>query len=177
MPGGRELPLGQDSDDEAAVDAPVAVLEGADVDETEGGGSCLQHPVKPGVAHAVVRRKQAGHQALENSGPRANELGRRVAEVVPFAQKHPVEAQAWAHKAGILEEKAVQAGDFIEGEPVSSGLHHRAAPSLQPGARHPFALYLETRPAVAQQHEAGGEPAQIIDWRGKSCSTVRVTHA
>ena len=78
----------------------------------------------------------------------------RVAKVIAFAQKHPIQAQASADKAHILDEDLLEADDFIEGKRVPSGLHYRAAPSLQPVARRPFAFNLETSADVGQQHEA-----------------------
>src|SRR5436305_6239673 len=79
----------------------------------------------------------------------------RVAKVIAFAQKHPIQAQASADKAHILDEDLLEADDFIEGKRVPSGLHYRAAPSLQPAARRPFALDFEAGAAVGQQHETG----------------------
>ena len=81
--------------------------------------------------------------------------------MVPFAEENAVGTQAAAYEARVLDEDALKADDFIERERVLAGLQDRAAPSLQPVARRPFALDLEAGPAVGQQHEAGGARNQM----------------
>lgn len=55
--GRGELPFGQDVMDQAAVHAAVAVLEGVNIDEAEGGGGWA--PVRPTVSRALAARSCA----------------------------------------------------------------------------------------------------------------------
>lgn len=60
--------------DEAAADAPVAILKGMHVDKAEGCGCGLQHRVDAVAAHAFIRLQQPGHQIVEIPWARDDEF-------------------------------------------------------------------------------------------------------
>ena len=87
--------------------------------------------------------------------------GQRVALVVPLSQENAVGTETGMHETGVLDQDALQAKDFVEGEGIPAGFEDGAAPALQAGARRALALDLETRPAVGQQHETRGARHQM----------------
>ncbi len=72
----------------------VAVLEGVDVDESEGGRRRLQHRVEVSLAHPLVRGDQSPHQGLQVLRARADEFGQRIAFRIALAEEDAVRPEA-----------------------------------------------------------------------------------
>ena len=71
--------------DQAAVHAPVSILERVYIDKTEGGRRRLQHRVNAVFAHAAVCFEHAAHEVVQILWPGADKLRQRVAVLVSFA--------------------------------------------------------------------------------------------
>ena len=141
--------------DETAMHAPVAVLERVHIDKAEGGDSRMQYRVDTIIAHAIIRLEQAVHEVLQVGGPGTDEFRPWIAVVVSFAEEDAVKSQSRPNESRVLDQDALQAGDFLDRQPVLAGLQDRTAPPLQPAARRTLALDLEAGPAVGEQHETG----------------------
>src|SRR3990172_11606378 len=144
----RELPLGQDMVDEAAVQATISVLQRVDIHETEGGGGGLQNGIKAGLAHPLVSFEQTLHKLGQVQGPRTDEFRQGITIVIALTQEDTVWTKAWPHEPCLFDQDAVKAHDFIEAELGPASLHDGAAPTLQPVPGRALAFYFETRPAV-----------------------------
>jgi phosphatidylserine decarboxylase len=78
-----------------------------DVNESESRGGGPEHRVKTVFAHPVVCGQQTVQQIRKIRLTRPDEFGKRVAQVVPFAEEDAVQAQTRIDEARILYQDAM----------------------------------------------------------------------